>query len=98
MAITQTIAVHAVHGLPGVGKTQLPVEYAWKHLRDYEAVLWVKVDSPEALDASLSAFPSAFTQSTEIDRKSLSPDNPDLAMHLQNFGHLLKYTDRLAHV
>jgi hypothetical protein len=48
MAITQTIAVH---GLGGVGKTQLAVEYAWKHLGDYDAVLWVKADSPEALDS-----------------------------------------------
>jgi hypothetical protein len=53
MAITQTIAVH---GIGGVGKTQLAVEYAWKHLGDYDAVLWVKADSPEALDASLAAL------------------------------------------
>jgi tetratricopeptide (TPR) repeat protein len=46
----------AVHGLGGVGKTQLAVEYAWKHLSDFEAVLWVKADRPETLEASLSAF------------------------------------------
>ena len=43
VAVTQTVAVH---GLGGVGKTQLVVEYAWKHLGDYDAVLWVKADSP----------------------------------------------------
>jgi hypothetical protein len=53
VAVTQTVAVH---GLGGVGKTQLTVEYAWEHLADYDAVFWVKADSPEALDASLATI------------------------------------------
>lgn len=40
----------------GVGKTQLALEYAWKHLVRYQAVLWVKADGPEALDEGLSAL------------------------------------------
>ena len=55
MPVTQTVAVH---GLGGVGKTQLAVEYAWKHLDDYDAVFWVKADSPEALDGGLAALAS----------------------------------------
>jgi hypothetical protein len=51
VAVTQTVALH---GLGGVGKTQLAVEYAWKHLGGYEAVLWVRADSPQTLDASLA--------------------------------------------
>jgi hypothetical protein len=46
----------ALHGLGGVGKTQLAVEYAWKHLGGYEAVLWVKADSSETLDANLAGL------------------------------------------
>jgi predicted ATPase len=53
MAVTQTVAVH---GLGGVGKTQLAVQYAWKHLRDFDAVLWARADSPEVLDASLAGL------------------------------------------
>jgi tetratricopeptide (TPR) repeat protein len=53
VAVTQTVALH---GLGGVGKTQLAVEYAWKHLGGYEAVLWVKADSPQTLDASLAGI------------------------------------------
>jgi tetratricopeptide (TPR) repeat protein len=53
VALTQTVALH---GLGGVGKTQLAVEYAWKHLGGYEAVLWVRADSPEVLDANLAAL------------------------------------------
>jgi tetratricopeptide (TPR) repeat protein len=53
VALTQTVALH---GLGGVGKTQLAVQYAWKHLGGYEAVLWLRADSPEALDANLAAL------------------------------------------
>ena len=51
--MTQTVALH---GLGGVGKTQLAVEYAWKHLGGYEAVLWVRADSPETLEANLAGL------------------------------------------
>jgi hypothetical protein len=53
VAVTQTVALH---GLGGVGKTQLAIEYAWKHLGGYEAVLWVRADSPQTLDASLAGI------------------------------------------
>jgi tetratricopeptide (TPR) repeat protein len=55
VAITQTVVLH---GFGGVGKTQLAVEYGWKHLRDYDAAFWVKADSPEAFDASLAGLAS----------------------------------------
>jgi len=47
---------HSVHGLGGVGKTQLAVEYAWKHHSEYDAVLWVSANSPEAVTANLAAL------------------------------------------
>ena len=53
MAVTQTVAVH---GLGGVGKTQLAVQYAWNHLREFDAVLWARADSSEALEADLAAL------------------------------------------
>jgi tetratricopeptide (TPR) repeat protein len=53
VALTQTVALH---GLGGIGKTQLAVEYAWRHLGGYEAVLWVRADSPEALEANLAGL------------------------------------------
>ncbi|MCA9066051.1 MAG: ATP-binding protein [Planctomycetaceae bacterium] len=44
----------AVHGLGGVGKTRLAVEYAWQHADDYNAVLCVTADSPENLQRNLA--------------------------------------------
>jgi tetratricopeptide (TPR) repeat protein len=66
VAVTQTVAIH---GLGGVGKTQLAVEYAWEFLDDYDAVLWVKGDSPEALDGGLAALASLLRLSESGERK-----------------------------
>ena len=39
----------AVSGLGGIGKTQLAVEYAYRHRDNYKAILWVSADSRETL-------------------------------------------------
>jgi tetratricopeptide (TPR) repeat protein len=46
----------AIHGLGGVGKTRLAVEYALRHAGDYTALLFVTADSPESLHRNLAAL------------------------------------------
>jgi len=46
----------ALHGLGGVGKTRLAVEYAWHHAQAYTAQLFVGADSPQALQRQLAAM------------------------------------------
>ena len=46
----------AVHGLGGVGKTQLAVEYCCQHRDTYDAVLWCGADSTQALQVNLAAL------------------------------------------
>lgn len=46
----------AMHGLGGVGKTRLAVEYAWRHAADYGALLFAAADSPAALSRDLAAL------------------------------------------
>ena len=41
--------VNAVHGLGGVGKTSLAVEYAWRRQDGYNALLFVVAASPKDL-------------------------------------------------
>jgi hypothetical protein len=53
------IQIVILHGLGGVGKTQLAVEYAWKHLNEYDSVFWVKADSRENLEANLAGLAQA---------------------------------------
>ena len=42
----------AMSGLGGIGKTQIAVQYAYQHSDDYQAVLWVRAESHEALTSS----------------------------------------------
>jgi hypothetical protein len=46
----------AITGLGGIGKTQLAVEYAYQHHQDYQAILWTRADTQEALIAGYVAF------------------------------------------
>ena len=41
----------AISGLGGIGKTQVVLEYAYRHAQDYQAVYWVRADSRDTLVA-----------------------------------------------
>jgi tetratricopeptide (TPR) repeat protein len=46
----------ALHGLGGVGKTRLAIEYALRHEAEYSALLFVRADDPATLNANLAAL------------------------------------------
>jgi tetratricopeptide (TPR) repeat protein len=52
-AVVQALALH---GLGGVGKTQLAVEYAHRHLGDYGLIWWVAAEQPVAVPGQLVAL------------------------------------------
>jgi len=43
-------------GLPGIGKTQTAIEYAYRHGDEYITVLWAKAESRETLTSSFVAI------------------------------------------
>jgi hypothetical protein len=47
---------HTLRGMPGVGKTQLAVEYAYRHRADYDVVWWIPADQPNLVQSSLAAL------------------------------------------
>jgi hypothetical protein len=49
LAAGPMVTVRAVHGLGGVGKTQLAAEYAYGHAGEYELVWWVTADEPSLI-------------------------------------------------
>jgi tetratricopeptide (TPR) repeat protein len=51
----------AIHGLGGVGKTQLAVEYAYSQDSQYDVVWWVQCDAPATLAADYAALARALS-------------------------------------
>ncbi|MEU1241718.1 FxSxx-COOH system tetratricopeptide repeat protein [Micromonospora parva] len=47
---------HTVHGLGGVGKSQLAVEYVYKYASDYDLIWWVPAEQPTRIRESLVAL------------------------------------------
>ncbi|GHO96633.1 hypothetical protein KSF_066810 [Reticulibacter mediterranei] len=48
----------AISGLGGIGKTQVAVEYAYRHRQNYRAVFWVLADTSESLLSGYIAIAS----------------------------------------
>ncbi len=46
----------AMSGLGGVGKTQLAIEYAYRHMQNYEAIFWVLAANHETLHSGFVAL------------------------------------------
>lgn len=46
----------AISGLGGIGKTQLAIEYIYRHYQEYRTILWAYANSTEALSSSYVAF------------------------------------------
>ncbi|HEY1934457.1 MAG TPA: tetratricopeptide repeat protein, partial [Acetobacteraceae bacterium] len=46
----------AIHGMGGIGKTRLAVEYAQRNAGDYTALLFVEAETPDQLRAQLAAL------------------------------------------
>ncbi len=49
-------ARQVIHGLGGVGKTRFTIEYALRYAKEYQALLFVSADKPEALSRNLATL------------------------------------------
>jgi transcriptional regulator with XRE-family HTH domain len=50
VALTQS---SALHGLGGIGKTQIALEYAYRYALEYSAVFWIEAETVTRITASL---------------------------------------------
>ncbi len=50
------VQAQTLHGLGGVGKTQLALEYAYRHQTDYDLIWWVTAEPPAAIPGQLVAL------------------------------------------
>ncbi len=53
---TALAQLQAISGLGGIGKTQIAIEYAYRHAHDYEVVLWARAENTEVLTSSYTAI------------------------------------------
>jgi len=58
-----------VHGLGGVGKTQLAAEYAYRHAADYELVWWIKSEEPATLASDYGMLATALELPQKQERE-----------------------------
>jgi tetratricopeptide (TPR) repeat protein len=52
------VAVTALRGMGGVGKTQLAIEYAWRHIDDYLLVWWIDAEQSSLIGEKVAALAS----------------------------------------
>jgi serine/threonine protein kinase/tetratricopeptide (TPR) repeat protein len=66
---SRPLAVMALYGLGGVGKTQLALEYAYRNADRYRMVAWVHAEQPESLEADYCAIGVALGLPETPDRR-----------------------------
>src|SRR6185295_12155631 len=81
---SRLLAVVAMHGLGGVGKTQLALEYAYRRADQYRLVAWIRAEKPETLASDYSAIAAA---------EGLS-ETPNYRQKIENVRSWLEHNDR----
>lgn len=71
--------VYVLHGLGGIGKTQLAVKFARDHQKDFSASIFLDASSEDSL---IKGFALMFRRITESGKESQLPDSRDASAEL----------------
>jgi tetratricopeptide (TPR) repeat protein len=69
----------ALTGLGGVGKTQLAVEYAYRHRADYDLVWWVRGEQPTSLLGDYAVLAVQHPLAADLDLREGGPQEAVVA-------------------
>jgi hypothetical protein len=87
----QRALVQALHGIGGVGKTELAVEYAHLYANEYEMVWWIDAERPELIAEQVAALATAAGWTDLMSEPMSASDDRVFRRLQQNSGWLLVY-------
>jgi tetratricopeptide (TPR) repeat protein/transcriptional regulator with XRE-family HTH domain len=68
------VVIQAVHGLGGVGKSELALHYCHAHRDDYPILWWINAESPDRVEAGLAELTATVAARTGRTAPALSAD------------------------
>ena len=71
LARGSAVTVHSVHGMGGVGKSQLAIEYAHTHASSYDVVWWVAAEEPTSIPDQFTALAARLELDPVADPEAL---------------------------
>ena len=95
-ATTSHRRVVILHGLGGIGKTQLAIQYAYIHQKDYTSVWWVNASTMQTLSQGFLGIPHQLLSYHTKRTGSLKPENAQIAAALGLPPDVVDQTGKLA--
>lgn len=80
--------IMAIHGLGGVGKTQLALNYAQKSLESFEVILWMSAETQIKMTQALSSFAKYI--GLNLSKNDKLDDDAQAAQKVKNWFNALK--------
>jgi hypothetical protein len=84
---------HTLHGLGGVGKTQLAVEYVYRYSHTYDLICWISAENPDQVRTSLAKLGGTMRLPESVDVSQTADSVLDALRTRQPFRNWLLVFD-----